>query len=131
VIARRGSNSANFFLGIADEEADHVAFERASERFIQISARHYDAWQEHKSEYEAAAIRRGVNAPPFPPYSRADLRDVWLDLLMEAMGEVEIARSSEAMAGLRANVLREIELVLRLMKTQGSAARSAGAVPRP
>ncbi len=132
MIARRGSNAANIFLGLTDEEADQVAFDRASERFLPLSARHYDAWQDSKFEYEAAALRRGVEAQPFKPYSRSDLRDVWADLLMEAMGEVELARSSDAMAGLRANVLREIAATLRLLKTQGSAAaRSASSTPRP
>lgn len=77
-----GSNSAGFSEAaeLTDMEAVRLAQQIASERFLPLSARHYESYLEQR--------RRGSG----PPYDRADLEPIWMELLAEAVAEVETIR---------------------------------------
>jgi hypothetical protein len=78
-----GSNSAGSLEAaeLTDLEAIRLAQQIASERFLPISARHYETHLERQ--------RRG--SPP-DAYDRTDLESVWVRLLSEAVAEVETVR---------------------------------------
>lgn len=77
-----GSNSAGSpeAAELTDLEAVRLAQQIASERFLPISARHYEAHLEQRSHGSAT-------------YDRTDLESVWMRLLSEAVAEVETVRN--------------------------------------
>ena len=77
---------------LSDAEAARLAQQIASERFLPISARHYESYLELR--------RRGGEW--IGAYTRADLEAVWISLLQEAMTEVETIRNPSLVRRLQA-----------------------------
>lgn len=76
-------------------EAARLAQQIASERFLPISARHYEAFLNRRRSDIA--------------YDRADLEPVWVKLLAEAVAEVETVRDPDLIKRLQAEAKAALE----------------------
>ena len=105
---------------LTDSEAARLAHQIASDRFLPISARHYEA-------YLARIARFPLTAGP---YDRSDLMHVPEALLKEAVTEIELFRDGQLMKRFQAAARNDLNNRYRTPAV-AQPAQAAGQQQRP